>query len=353
VDQPVGNRIRLWTAVLGLVGILGLFVAGEARAATAVYPAGGSGFTNSSEGWTPGSVSCEPITLLCTPEAAYDGTAGNPPGSISARTTVTLNLVSLFSGTETWNSPPFTVPVGSVTGASLRLERAFDAGGLVEVEPKATYAVTLQDLSAGTSAVVLSEEVGKGDSTFAPRAGSASVVSGHAYQMSIAATTAQSVLSLSTLSGTTNLRFDNVGLRVETADDTAGNGDGGGEGNGGGSGGGKFANLTNARLLALLRGATVSPVVLKGNRLFVKVSCPAKIGRACRVAAQGLLSRRKVATTKRTVKLPKGRSRQIVLRVKPKAKSKLAKRKRLLMREAVHAGKAHATLYRSRALIRR
>jgi len=347
VDRPVGNRIRLWTAVLGLLGTLGLLVAGEARAATAVYPNGGSGFTNSSEGWTPGGASCDPVALLCTPEAAYDGTAGNPPGSISARTTVTLNLISLFSGTEAWNSPPFTVPVGSVTGASLRLERAFDAGGLVDVEPEATYSVTLHDLSTGTSAVVLSEEVGEEDSTFEPRAAAASVVSGHTYQLSIEATTAQSTVALSLISGTTNLRFDNVGLHVESAE-------GGASSSGGdGSGEGKFGSLTDARLLDLLRGTTTAPAVVKGNRLFAKVTCPAKVGRACRIAAQGLLSRRMPATAKRTIKVPKGRSKQIALRVKPKAKGKLAKRNRLLLREAVHAGKAHATLYRSRALIRR
>jgi len=326
----------------------GLLLAGRAQAATAVYPDGGSGFTSSSEGWTPGGASCDPVALLCTPEAAYDGTAGNPPGSISARTTVTVNVASLFSGTETWNSPPFTVPVGSVTGASLRLERAFDAGGLVDVAPKATYAVTLHDLSAGTAAVVLNEEVGKGDSTFAPRAGAASVVGGHAYQLSIEATTAQSTASLSLLSGTTNLRFDNVGLRVEAAAGTASGS--GGDDNGGS---GKFSSLNDSQLLSLLRATAAAPATLKGNRLFVKVSCPAKIGRACRIGAQGLLSRRKAATTKRTVKVPKGRSKQIVLRVKPKAKGKLAKRSRVLVREAVHAGSAHATLYRSRALIRR
>lgn len=329
--------------------MFGLLLAGRAQAATAVYPDGGSGFTSSSEGWTPGGASCDPAALLCTPEAAYDGTAGNPPGSISARTTVTVNVANLFSGTETWNSPPFTVPVGSVTGASLRLERAFDAGGLVDVAPKATYAVTLHDLSAGTAAVVLSEEVGKGDSTFTPRAGAASVVGGHTYQLSIEATTAQSTASLSLLSGTTNLRFDNVGLRVETAEGTA-SGSGGAD-NGGGSG--KFSSLNDSQLLSLLRATAAAPARLKGNRLFVKVSCPAKIGRACRIGAQGLLSRRKVATTKRTVKVPKGCSKQIALRVKPKAKGKLAKRSRVLVREAVHAGSARATLYRSRALIRR
>lgn len=349
MDYLLGNRIRLWTAVLALTGAFGLVSSSHSLAATTVYPAGGSGFTNNAEGWTPGGASCEPIALLCTPEAAYDGTAGNPPGSISARTTVTVNLASLFKGTETWNSPPFTVPVGSVTGASLRLERAFDAGGLVDVEPKAVYTVTLHDLSAGTSAVVLSEEVDKGDSTFAPSAGAASIVGGHAYQLSIEATTAQSTVALSLLSGTTNLRFDNVGLRVDTADTTGTSG--GGDGKGGGSG--KFASLTDARLLSLLRSTTAAPAVLKGKRLFVKVSCPAKVGRACRIAAQGLLSRHKAATTKRTVKVPKGRSKQIVLRVKPKAKGKLAKRARVLVRESVKAGSARATLYRSRALIRR
>lgn len=350
MNRLVERRNRLWIAVFAALTVLTLLFAGRSQAATTTYPDGGSGFTASAEGWTPGGASCTPVTLLCTPEAAYDGTAGNPPGSISARTSVTVNLVSLFKGTETWNSPPFAVPVGAVTGASVRLERAFDAGGLVEVEPKATYTVTLRDLSTGTSAAVLTEEVGKGDSTFAPRAGTASVVGGHSYQLSIEATTAQSAVSLSLISGTTNLRFDNVGLRVETAEGAA---TGSGAGNENGRSGGKFADLTDSRLLSLLRGATVAPGVLRGNRLFAKVSCPAKVRHACRIAAQGLLSRRKTATLKRTVKVRKGGSRQIALRVKPKAKRKLAKRRRLLLREAVHAGPAHATVYRSRKLIRR
>jgi hypothetical protein len=287
-------------AAFSLASLLGT---GRAAAATSVYPAGGSGFTTDAEGWTPGAVSCSPAVLLCTPEAAYDSTAGNPPGSISARTKVTLNLVSLFKGTETWNSPQFTVPVGSVTGASLHLERAFDAGGLVNVEPKATYTVSLHDLSAGTVATPLSEEVGKADTTFAPRSAAASVVSGHTYQLSIEATTAQSALALSLLSGTTNLRFDNVGLRVDTAEGGGGAGGSGGSGGTSGGGGsvpdaGKFAGLTDAGLLTLLRGSgAASPVVARGKRLFARVSCPAAVGRACRIAAQGLLSRHRPATT--------------------------------------------------------
>lgn len=352
MDQLFGNRTSRWLAAGTAALFLGLMLwAGRAEAATTVYPAGGSGFTADPEGWSPGGASCSPSALLCTPEAAYDGSAGNPPGSISARTTVTLNLVSLFKGTETWNSPQFTVPVGSVTGASLRLERAFDAGGLVNVEPKATYTATLRDLSAGTSATVLSEEVGKEDTTFAPRSAAASVVSGHTYQLSIEATTAQSAVALSLLSGTTNLRFDNVGLRVETSE---GGGAGSSGGAGSGSGGGRFAGLSSSKLLALLRSnGAASPVIAKGKRLFARVSCPAAVGHACRIAAQGLLNRHRPATTRRTVKVAAGKSKQIVLRAKPRARKQLAKRKRLLLREAVHAGSAKATVIRSRKLIRR
>lgn len=348
MDRPLA-KLSPRFAALAVALSLGLALwAGPAAAATTVYPAGGSGFTADAEGWTPGGASCAPVALLCTPEAAYDGSAGNPPGSISARTTVTLNLASLFKGTEAWNSPRFTVPVGSVTGASVRLERAFDSGALVDVEPEATYVVTLRDLSAGTAATLLSEKVGKGDSAFAARGASAAVVGGHAYQLSIAATTAQSALALSLLSGTTDLRFDNVGLRVETAE-----GEGAG-GEGGGGSGGKLGGLTDSSLLALLRsGGAGPPLVAKGKRLFARVSCPAAVGHACRIAAQGLLNRRKPATTRRTVRVAAGKSKQIALRMKPRARGLLAKRKRLLLREAVHAGPAKATVIRSRKLIRR
>ena len=43
----------------------------------------------------------------------------------------------------------------------------------------------------------------------------------------------------------------------------------------------------------------------------------------------------------------------MVLKVKPKAKAKVAKRKRLLFKERVRAGKAKATVYKRLKLIRR
>lgn len=346
MTRSIETRIR-WTGTLfGLVIVLLLLAVGQARAATSVYPAGGSGFDSGAEGWSPGGASCAPLPVLCNAEAVYDGGAGNPAGSLAAQTTATLNAINLFSGTVVWNSPQFTVPVGAVTGASLRLDRAFSPGGLVDVAPTATYTVTLRDLTAGTSSAPLSEQLTKADTAFATRAGSASVVSGHTYQLSVESVTAQSALALSLLSGTTALRFDNVGLQVQTA------GGGGSNGGNGGNGGNRGNGLTNALLLSTIKDSLVAPATVKGRRLFVKAKCPAAIGRACRVTLQGLLRRGKAATTKRVVKVAKGKTKRIVLRVKPKARGKVAPRRKLLFKETVEAGPAKATLYKRLKLIK-
>ncbi len=92
-----------------------------------------------------------------------------------------------------------------------------------------------------------------------------------------------------------------------------------------------MVHITDARLLTLLRAnGTGSPVVAKGKRLFAKVNCPAAVGRAWRIAAQGLLNRRQPATTRRTVKVAVGKSKQIALqgdrRPQPQADPALAPR---------------------------
>jgi hypothetical protein len=343
------KRTRLRGTILtGAVFATLLACSGSALAAT--YPGGGSGFDEGTEGWSAGSASCTPAELLCKSEAAYDATTGNPPGSIAAKTTVTVNLVGLFKGTATWNSPQFTVPVEAITGAEVHLDRAFNPGGLVDLEPKATFTATLADLSAGTSTTALSGELDSEDKAFAVASAPVAVVGGHTYRLSIDTTTAQGTAALSLLSGTTSLRFDNVGLTVRSA--STGHG---GSGSGGGKGSdSNSSSLSDRRLFALLSGRTsAGPAMLKDKRLFVKVGCPAKVGHACRITAQGLLSKHKPATAKRTVKVPKGKSKRIALRVKPKARGKVTKRKRLLFREKVHAGKAQATVYRQRKLIRR
>jgi hypothetical protein len=340
------TRLHLTALLVALCAVL-LAAAGSAPAATTTYPGGGSGFDEGAEGWSAGASSCTPAELLCSSEAAYDASTGNPPGSITARTTVTLNLASLFKGMATWNSPQFTVPVEPITGAEMHLDSAFDPGGLVDVEPKGTYTVTLSDLTTGKSTTALSGEL-DGETPFTAEAAPVAVVGGHKYRLSIEAVTAQSTVALSAVSGTTNLRFDNVGLSVRSSSGGVGKG-GGKKGSGSDS-----SSLTDRRLFSLLsNGGMSGPALLKGNRLFVKVGCPRKVGHACRITAQGFLRKRKPATTKRTVKLAKGKSRRIVLRVKTKARQKVAKRKRLLVREKVRAGGAKATVYKQRKLIRK
>jgi hypothetical protein len=346
MTRSVETRTRWAGALCGLLTTLLLLTAGQARAASTVYPSGGSGFDSGTEGWSPGGTSCAPLAILCTSEAAYDPDTGNPAGSIAAQTTVTVNLINLFKGTVIWNSPRFTVPVGSVTGANVRLDRAFSPGSLIDVAPTGTYTITLRDLTAGTSSTLLSEQLTKADTAFAPRSGSASVVSGHAYQLSIESVVTQGTLALSLLNGTTAVRFDNIGLRVQAAGGGP-NGSHGGDGGNGGNG------LTNARLLSTIQDNLAAPATLKGRHLFVKAKCPAKIGYACRVTLQGLLTQRKAATTKRVVKVVQGKAKRIALKLKPKARGKVASRRRLLFKETVKAGPAKATVYRQLKLIKK
>lgn len=351
---------RFRVAVLVGATCLALFlVAGAASAATVTYPGGGSSFDEGAEGWSGDGTSCTPAELLCSSEAVYDANHGNPAGSIAAKTTVTVNLVGLFKGTAKWSSPQFSVPVEAITGVEVRLDRAFDPGNLVNVGPEASYAVILEDLTAGTSTTVLNETLGEGDEAFvAANAAPASVVGGHAYRLSIDTETIQSTAALSVISGTSTLSFDNVGLTVRSSEPGGKGKGGGGEGEGrkrsSSDSGSGSSSLTDRQLLSLLRQSAVTgPALLKGRRLLVKVACPAKVGHACRITAQGLLGRRRAATVRRTVKVAKGKGKRIALRVKPRARGKLRKRRRLLVREKVRAGKAKATLYRKRKLIRR
>ncbi len=226
-----------------LASAAALALAGQAEAATTAYPAGGSGFDSDSQGWVGSDQACSvtlltlplPVLNTCTSTTAHDPSAGNPPGSISARTNVSINLLSLFSGSSTWTSPEFTVPAGDVTAATVALDRAFGdqsrlvsvlgdsrafgAGGpLLNVGLTSTYTVALQDTTAGTSADVLTETLDPEDVEFETRGQGVQVVPGHSYRIAIRSETA-STIGLGLISGDTNTRFDNVALTVQTAGD--------------------------------------------------------------------------------------------------------------------------------------
>lgn len=326
------------------VAMVAALVAGPAQAATSVYPSGSGTFTGGAQGWEVTESTCN--VPLCTASGGYDGTAGNPPGSLAANTTIALNLATLFKSTVVLRSPDFTV--ASAGDGTLHLDRQFAGGALLDLAPQLSYDVALLDRTAGTRSEPLTETVAN-DPAFVGKDHAVSLVQGHRYAIEITVETSSSVVGTGLLGGTTSARFDNVAITVESSP-----GSGGGGGGGGGKGDGSGGGLTSAQLASLIQGAgLIGPAILSGNRVTVKAKCPAKVGRTCKVSLQGMLNKRKAATSKRSGKIAKGKTRKLVLKVKPKARQKLAKKKRLLFKETVRAGKAKATVYKSLKLVRK
>jgi hypothetical protein len=347
VNRSIDTRIRAATAICGLatIALVLMLSAGQARAATSVYPAGGSTFSGGAQGWEATEASCSVPAPLCTASGGYDGASGNPPGSIAANTTIGLNLLTLFKSTVTLQSPDFAV--ANAGDATLHLDRQLASGSLVDLAPQATYDVTLIDRTAGTRSEVLTEEI-PAASDFIGKDHAATVKAGHTYALSIKTETSSTVAGTALLGGTTSLRFDNVSVTVQTA---GGGGEGPGKGSGSGSGG--SGGLSDQRLQSLIGGSLIGPAILKGNKITVKAKCPTRVGVTCRVALRGMLSRKKAATSSRKGKVATGKARKFVLRVKPKGLKKVSQSNRLLFKETVRAGKAKATVYKRLKLIKR
>jgi hypothetical protein len=314
--------------------------AGPAQAATSVYPAKGGTFTGGPQGWLTTEASCN-LAALCTAEGGYDGADGNPPGSYAANTTIELNAVGLFKSTITVQSPDFTV--AEAGDATLHLDRQFVSGSLVDLAPEVTYTVTLLDRTSGKKTEAMEETISAA-SPFTGKDAAVTVKAGDTYAISVMAVTSSTVAGTGLTGGTTSLRYDNVALSVQG---TGGGGPGGGAGGAGG--------VSSQQLQSLIsgNGSLIGPAVLKGNRLTVKVRCPVKVGRTCGIGLQGLLQKRKPATAVRRAKVAKGKTKRVVLKVKPKALAKVKMRKKLLFKETVRAGKAHATVYKRLKLIHR
>lgn len=325
-----------------------LLASASAQAATSIYPAGGSGFAGGSEGWAVKSATCT-VPVICTASGGYDGVNGNPVGSLAANANITLNLLSLFKATVVEQSPEFKV--GESGPSTIRVDRQFAPASLVDLAPQSKYTVALVDLTAGTEQKAIAETIGAA-SGFTRKEAAVDTVAGHTYLVAITTETSSTLLGTGLLAGNTSTRFDNVALTVQTPGGEGGPSNGN-DGNNGGDGGNGANGLSSSQLLSLLRSDTGGTAILKGKRLYVKGVCPAKAGTTCSLSLQGLLSKRKAATTKRTSKVAKGKAKTLVLKVKPTARKKLAKSSRLLFRETVHAGSAKATVYKRLKLIRR
>ncbi len=338
-----------------------LLLALPSLAAATKYPPdpAARGFGSGVTGWQSSSsfdgVCLAPV--LC-PKAtnAHQPAGGADGGGYIESDYLGVVGVTAVGGTTTavWDSPVFTYEgaggdaAGSVTFA---MDRRADVAQLLGVAGNsATFAVRLIDLSAGGESITLippTTLAGADSWTDVPQAtvDPSRLENGHDYRLRIftAYTTGTSVL----VTGSSD--YDNVVLEATS-------GTAGGKGAGRGKGDRDGADATQ-RLVELVRQTSPGTAILtgkgKGRRLLVRVRCPRKAGRNCRITAQGLLKKRKPATNKRTVKVRKGKAKLVVLKVKPKARGKVAKRNRLLVRQKVRAGRVTATVVKSRKLIRR
>ncbi|HEX4463325.1 MAG TPA: hypothetical protein VH042_01645 [Solirubrobacterales bacterium] len=322
------------------------------------------GFSGSAAGWTSSTGSdgiCLPPLLCASVTNSYQDTGGADGGGYIRSAYTGVVGVTAVGGTTTgvWESPAFTyagAAGGEATAISLSLDRRASVDQLLAVAGNsAEYTVRLVDASEEGEALTLiapTTLAGANSWTGVSRGSidPESLTPGDEYRIQITSsyTTGTGVLV------TGNADYDNVVLSASDGVRRGGkkvNGKGKANG-GGGNGTGAF---DSGRLEELLRQATPGTAVLggKGKKLFVRVKCPRKIGHACRTTAQGLLRKKRPATLKRTVRLRSGKSKLLALRVKPKARKQVMKRKRLLVRQKVRAGKVTATVTKSRRLIRR
>jgi hypothetical protein len=358
VFNSLRKRVRQ-ACLLGCVSGAALLVLAVGSASAATY--GSSTFTGSGEGWKEANSECKVLNLLelplvCTASGAYDGAAGAPPGSYAVKTSIPINLIGVFKSAVTAESPSFTAS-GSGSG-SLSLSRSFVPGGLLSLGPQFVYSAYLVDKTTNTKQKAITETV-EAEAPFANKTGGVSLVAGHAYDIQIEANASSTLASIGLLGGEAIGRFDNVVVTGPGGEEPPTNppngkpGDNGegGEGNSGANGG--AGGVSSAKLESLIKSSLVGPATLKGNRLSVKATCPKKIGATCNLSVQGMLTRKKVASTQRRDKVKSGKSRMFVLRVKPAALPTVKTKSKLLFKETVKVGKSKATVYKTLKLVRK
>jgi hypothetical protein len=354
------------TLAIALIASLSLALVSAAGAATSKYPqsAGARGFSGGLAGWTSSTSNegaCLAPVLCASAENSYQASGGaDGDGFIRSAYTGAVGVMAV-AGTTTavWESPSFTyegVGGGEPAAIGFTLDRRASVDQLLAVSGNsAQYSVRLVDITEGGegSTLIAPTTLAGADTWTSVSSGPIdpeSLTPGDEYRLQI--TTRYTSGTSALVSGSAD--YDNVVLSASDGAARTSKGSGKGKGKGKGSGGGG-GPLSAQRLEDLLRQATPSTALVGGGgkRLFVRIKCPSRAGHVCRTTAQGFLRKDRPATAKRTVHLRRGKSRLIALRVKPKALSQVAKRKRLLFRQKVRAGKTTATIYKKRRLIRR
>lgn len=356
--SPLRSRCALAGTAACLVGVL-LSLPTAAAATTSKYPpdAAARGFNGGVAGWSESSSfdgSCA-APLLCPSVAnSFEESGGADDGGFIRSAYSGVAGVTAVAGTATavWQSPTFTYE--GVDGArpstvDFGFDRRASVDELLAVEGNsADYTIRLVDMGeAGESLMLIGPATLAGAGTWTKFVRRAPIdpgrlAIGHEYRIQI--TTRYTTGTSAAVSGSAD--YDNVVLSASA------------QGVGG---------LGSAQLRALIQATSPATAILVGpgkagsdpaaakgrHRLLVRLRCPRKAGRTCRMNAQGLLRKRVPATASRTVRVRKGKAKLVPLRVKPKARAKVAKRKRLLVRQRVRVGRAAATVVESRRLIRR
>lgn len=353
----------LGCAIASVAFVLGLLPGLAAADVNSVYAPEpeARGFASSAGGWASSSSfeSCALAVTCPTVTNSFQATGGaGGEGYIRSGFSGVLGVVG--SATATWQSPPFAYSGaggGAPSALSLALSRRSDVGDLLGGGASTTYTAELVDVTEGGAivpAVAPAPLAGADAWTTAPAAvlDPGLLTLGHSYAIRISSTYTPGTLGL-LVSG--NADFDDVVLTATRPDDPPGPGPdpGNDEGNGDAAGGGSAGALSPEELLTSVRRGAPETAKLYGKRVFVRISCPRRAGRVCRIVVQGRIRRHVAVTRRKAVRIAPGKLRLVALRVKSRFRPRVATRKRLLIVQQVRVGKVRATFARSRALIRR
>jgi Ca2+-binding RTX toxin-like protein len=204
---------------------VGLITAPGAAAVT--YPReGGNDFAGGAQGWQGTAASCDPsLAGVCSESNSWNGSQGNPPGSIEAQMVVYANAGDLFTASSTWRSPTFTAT--ATGGGSLSLDRQLDSSSLASLQPTARYNIVLVDETAGREQSIGSQivngssetTVSGGTTAFAAHTEvvpAGTLKFGHDYHLELRSVIATNS-AIAGLTGTISLRFDNLALRLSNS----------------------------------------------------------------------------------------------------------------------------------------
>jgi hypothetical protein len=286
-----------------------------ANAVTSAYPPNENGqnprtFDDGPAGWshaaTPGpgcvfGVSCPTVTN------SRQGSGGvDDSGHIRTGLTGLAALLGATS-TGTWTSPTFTYAgAGGVQANSIAFTMAIkaDVGALIDSGSSVTYSVALDEAPSGGSQTLIPATTipaNTGWNGVPPVALSpGDLTLGQKYRLRIS-TVYSTALSLIP---NASVHYDNVGLVAEAK--------GGGAGVGGGIAGGGLASKT---------------VVMKGDKLQVKVRCGRAVQGRCKIKMVGLWKKEGPRVTRlRKVFVRHGKTKKVNLKLRPRAIAAVATR---------------------------